>query len=159
VLEGVADEIGGTPAMAALAKVASVPAVPTTEQFLDVHHGIQMIPSKPKVTIEGRILPKKGFRTCDLSARGNRVEKDRSLRFAVTSCDVPKWFDVYWKVRNTGEEAARVVQLRGEITRDGGSETKGSRPQPTSLRRNCWHGSLPRHGPRRLRTWDRSDDG
>jgi hypothetical protein len=98
--------------------------VPTTEQFLDVHYGIQATPSKHKVRIKGRILPKNGFRTCDLSARGNRVEKGRWLRFDVTSCDVPKPYEVYWKVRNTGDEAARVGQLRGEITRDAGSETK-----------------------------------
>jgi hypothetical protein len=112
------------PAAPTLAKTASVPAVPTTEQFLDVHYGIQRIPSKHKVMIKGRILPKKGFRTCDLSARGNRVEKGRWLRFDVTSCNVPKPYEVYWKVRNTGEEAARVGQLRGEITPDAGSETK-----------------------------------
>jgi hypothetical protein len=55
---------------------------------------------------------------------GNRVAKDRQLLFKITSCDVPEPFDVYWKVRNTGAEAARAGQLRGEITLDGGTRTK-----------------------------------
>ena len=42
----------------------------------------------------------------------------------MVSCDVPKPYEVYWKVRNTGAEAAKVGQLRGEITRDAGSESK-----------------------------------
>jgi hypothetical protein len=38
--------------------------------------------------------------------------------FELTSTTVPPPFDVYWKVKNTGEEAAQRGALRGEITAD-----------------------------------------
>jgi hypothetical protein len=42
------------------------------------------------------------------------VDKNRQLAFHVTT-DTPKPFDIYWKVRNTGAEAQRANDLRGEI--------------------------------------------
>ena len=99
--------------------------MPTTEQFLDRNYGIKSVPSKHTVKIGARIARKNGFRHGNLSAHGNRVAKvPRSLLFTITACDVPEPFDVYWKVRNTGTEAAKVGQLRGEITRDNGTRTK-----------------------------------
>lgn len=104
--------------------VANLPAVPTTEQFLDRNYGIKTVPSRHTVKVTARIARKNGFRHGSLSAHGNRVAKDRSLLFTITACNVPEPYDVYWKVRNTGAEAARVGQLRGEITRDNGTRSK-----------------------------------
>ncbi len=63
------------------------------------------------------------FRQFELPTRGNLVSKNRSLQFAVTT-NVPKPYTVYWKVRNSGAEAERVRQLRGEIQEDEGSNRK-----------------------------------
>jgi hypothetical protein len=105
-------------------KSANLPAVPTTEQFLNQHYGIKTMPSRYKVKVSARIARKNGFRHGNLSAHGNRVAKDRDLYFTITRCDVPEPFDVYWKVRNHGPEATRLNALRGEITRDAGTRSK-----------------------------------
>jgi hypothetical protein len=57
-----------------------------------------------------------GFRQYDLAKNGNRVARNRSITFrAQTSLQPP--YDVYWKVRNGGSEAADAKALRGEITK------------------------------------------
>lgn len=71
----------------------------------------------------GRAHRRNGFRQFTLSKSGNRVPKNRNLQFRVTT-DVPKPYAIFWKVRNGGQEAADVGQLRGEITEDGGSSLK-----------------------------------
>lgn len=114
-----------------LAASASLPAAPTTEQWLERDYGIKTVPSRHTLRIRGRVLPKNGFRHGPLPARGNRVEKGRKLRFRIESCDVPKPYDIYWKVRNTGAEAAKVGQLRGEISPDAGL---GRRDESTAYR-------------------------
>lgn len=52
-----------------------------------------------------------------ISAGGNHVRIGRALQFTVEGCTVPPPFDVYWKVRNAGEEAASREMFRGEIRR------------------------------------------
>ncbi|MGH3041082.1 MAG: nucleotide-binding domain-containing protein, partial [Gaiellaceae bacterium] len=110
---------------------ATLPAVPETEQWLESDLGIPTISTRFRLKIKGNVLAKNGFRHGTLSTRGNRVHKGRGLRFTIEACDVPKPYEVYWKVRNTGEEAAKVGQLRGEITRDQGLER---RDESTSYR-------------------------
>ncbi len=61
-----------------------------------------------------------------LSMIGNMLLKNATLQFFVKP---PRNIDksrhtLYWKVRNTGEEARAKGQLRGEITRDQGSYRK-----------------------------------
>jgi len=70
-------------------------------------------------TIAGKTL-RNGFRQYELSKRGNRVAKNRRLRFDAAT-NVPAPFDLYWKVRNGGQEALAAHQLRGEITKDTGT--------------------------------------
>ena len=67
----------------------------------------------------GTVRLRNGFRTFDLAKNGNRVPKNRMIHFTVDT-DVPAPYDVYWKVRNGGAEAAHAHGLRGEITRTGG---------------------------------------
>jgi hypothetical protein len=50
----------------------------------------------------------------------------RSLRFSVEDCTVKEPYDVYWKVRNAGEEAARRQSFRGEIRKRGHEITETS---------------------------------
>lgn len=76
-----------------------------------------------RITVRGRCLGfhagnttrRQGFRQFDLRSKGNRVPKNRKLSFTA-SIDGPTPYDIYWKVRNGGAEAASVGQLRGEIT-------------------------------------------
>ena len=58
-----------------------------------------------------------------LAISGSAVGVGRSLTFRVVSCTVPEQFEVYWKIKNTGQEAAQVGQLRGEIVPDDGSRS------------------------------------
>jgi hypothetical protein len=102
---------------------ARLPAVPTTEQWLERDFGIKTIPTSHTLRLSARTQRKKGFRHGELSAQGSRVPKGQKILFKVDRCDVPKPYDVYWKVRNTGAEAAKVGQLRGEIRKDAGSLT------------------------------------
>ena len=55
-----------------------------------------------------------------LRSRAGRVPKHRDLFFRIVDTDVPPPFQVYWKARNTGDEAKRLGQLRGEIHPDEG---------------------------------------
>jgi hypothetical protein len=76
----------------------------------------------------GQSYRRHGFREFDLSKRGNRVQKNRNIQFKL-STNVPGEFDVYWKVRNGGSEAASARQLRGEI-----KETEGMvKNEPTAF--------------------------
>lgn len=121
-----------------LAKAASLAplsaSVPWTgESFIDRPPFGRLIALTPswKVRIDGRctglntgqIRRRNGFRQFDLAANGNRVPKNRSLRFTATT-NVSAPYELYWKVRNGGKEAADVQQLRGEITKDAGTNTK-----------------------------------
>ena len=67
----------------------------------------------------GQVYRKNGFRQFTISKHGNRVPKNRNIRFVATT-NVPAPYDMYWKVRNGGEQAAAALQLRGEIRKDKG---------------------------------------
>jgi hypothetical protein len=105
--------------------------VPSSERFIDRDFGAEIIATSYTVRIAGRVRPQPGFRNYTLARRGNRVMKGRSLVFNVVACTVPKPYDVYWKVRNTGAEAARLEALRGEIGRDTGT---GEKTETTAYR-------------------------
>jgi hypothetical protein len=97
------------------------------EQFIDQAPTAFPIALYPKATVRisgrctglsvGTLTRKNGFRQFDLAKSGNRVQKNRSLRFtAATNVAAP--YDLYWKVRNGGEEAAKSASgLRGEISK------------------------------------------
>lgn len=107
----------------------SASAVPTYEH--------QMVPGELTITerfgyperrsaadtfrIVGRMSPtKKGRgRYRPLSANGNLVPIGRSLQFEIQGCTVQEPYDVYWKVRNAGPEAASRKAFRGEILKRG----------------------------------------
>ncbi|MEH2295844.1 nucleotide-binding domain-containing protein [Nostoc sp.] len=50
--------------------------------------------------------------------------RGKSLKFYIVDCNVPKPFQVKWKVRNVGEEATRRDQIRGQILNDSGNHQK-----------------------------------
>jgi hypothetical protein len=109
---------------------AAVPA--PKEEFIDRDRGfaIAMVP-EAKVRIvgrctgfnDGKFSRRHGFRKFALASKGNRVPKYRDLCFDATT-NVSKPYELYWKVRNGGEEAARLEQLRGEISQDAGRSSK-----------------------------------
>ncbi len=101
--------------------------VPSGEQFLDTDFGIPTHLTGQTVHIVGRVARRPGFRDYPLPQRGNRVPKGCSLVFRIDRCDVPAPYQVYWKVRNQGEEAAKAGQLRGEIRLDADGATKRER--------------------------------
>lgn len=69
----------------------------------------------------GYVVPRKGFRDGPLPKRGDRVRKHRKWRFKVEQSNIPEPYDVYWKIRNYGEEADQANSLRGDIHKDPGT--------------------------------------
>lgn len=95
------------------------------EQFIDKTFGFPVhLDAAYKVKVVGYLEPKNGFRKLSLPMRGNQVEKYRTLRFKVEGCTVPQPHDVYWKIRNYGDEADQVDQLRGDMHPDDGSRSR-----------------------------------
>ncbi|WP_298912241.1 cyclic GMP-AMP synthase DncV-like nucleotidyltransferase [uncultured Nostoc sp.] len=47
--------------------------------------------------------------------------RGKSLKFHIVDCNVPKPFQVKWKVCNVGDEAIRRDQIRGQIINDSGN--------------------------------------
>ena len=68
-----------------------------------------------------------------LPKHGNRVPKGRTIRFQILVNEVPKPYEVYWKIKNYGAEAERANCMRGEIVGDRGFER---RDEPTAYRGN-----------------------
>ena len=75
-----------------------------------------------KASIDATVARRTGFRHGNLRAMGS-VGKGRSIDFRVRT-DVPAPYAVFWKVRNFGEEAAAVGQLRGLIEDGTAAHTK-----------------------------------
>jgi hypothetical protein len=126
------DEFGEATETVTKAARAHVGRVRDTEQFLVRDLGIPIRLNRDyQLTLSARVLPKDGFRTYDLRMHGNVVGKYRTIRFTVARCTVPMPYKLYWKVRNTGEEAIRANQIRGQITPDQGF---GSKEEPTRYR-------------------------
>lgn len=88
------------------------------EQFMNRDFGIPIrLDPAHRLRVVGRAAAAgraKG-RLRPMSASGNHVRTGRSLTFTVEGCTVPPPFDVYWKVRNAGQEAAARSMFRGEI--------------------------------------------
>ncbi|MFB0838758.1 cyclic GMP-AMP synthase DncV-like nucleotidyltransferase [Arthrobacter sp. E44] len=108
---------------ASLTAAASIrPLVPASERFLDRDFAIpEALNPAYRFKNVGYVVPRKGFRGGPLPRRGDRVGKRQSLKFKIEKSNIPEPYDVYWKVRNYGEEAERAGSLRGEIQKDSGA--------------------------------------
>lgn len=104
-----------------------------SEQFIDqapFNHPVQLDPAY-SARINGRVTGwragqtyrRNGFRQFTLAKQGNRVPKNRSLRFTLTT-NVPSPYIVFWKVKNGGSEAKDSGDQRGEITADDGGQVR-----------------------------------
>lgn len=120
------DDFGTVAESASLVAASSTKSIsPVSERFLDRDFNIpeHLNPGYHFKTV-GYVVPRKGFRDGPLPKRGGRVGKHRSLRFKVEGSNIPEPYDVYWKIRNYGEEAERANALRGDIHKDAGSRTR-----------------------------------
>jgi hypothetical protein len=81
---------------------------------VDLHHWVHVDAevSEPQLYNRRR-------RRSALRARGSRVPPGRNVTFRIVSTDVPKPYEVRWKVRNRGFEAERRHRERGSIFRGG----------------------------------------
>lgn len=121
------DDFGTIAESASLTAAASSTKslVPTSERFLERDFNIpeDLNPSYRIKTV-GYVVPRKGFRDGPLPKRGDRVGKHRSLKFKLEESNIPEPYDVYWKIRNYGEEADEANALRGDIHKDAGTRTR-----------------------------------
>ncbi len=112
------EAFGYDPKRAVLAGVTTANALPCSEneQFItDPEFGVSMPQTlKHRVRVSCRVLPMRGFRDGELSRIGH-VDRGRILEFSVANCTAPKPYLVYWKIKNTGQEAASTKCLRGDI--------------------------------------------
>lgn len=108
------------PSFTAPAASTSVEKAAATEQFIDSSLRIP-IHLTNHVSLIGRVRRAGVARAYDLPGRGDRVQKSRTIDFELRSCDVEEPYQVYWKVKNTGSEAAKAHQPRGQIELGGTS--------------------------------------
>ncbi|WP_294181458.1 cyclic GMP-AMP synthase DncV-like nucleotidyltransferase [uncultured Schumannella sp.] len=102
-----------------------------TEETLSERWGIQtQLNPAYRARVTGRLAKRNGFREYELRRNGNVAPKNRTIKFQL-SHNVPGPVQVYWKVRNTGEEAIAANTIRGQVVLDAGSLR---RSEPTSYR-------------------------
>jgi hypothetical protein len=91
------------------------------EQFLsdlDIYEDLRYT-----VHIDARVT-QNGCRPFMLRVGTFPLRKERGLDFIITHCNVPHPYSIKWKIKNTGQEAASLNVLRGEIVDDLGRETR-----------------------------------
>jgi predicted nucleotidyltransferase len=93
------------------------------EQYLRRDFGISFESSKYWVKIDAWVTENKGFRP-NYSSKLPLIQKKAKLLFKIINSEVPEDYKVMWKVKNTGREAARKGQQRGEIVWDLGGKEK-----------------------------------
>jgi hypothetical protein len=108
-----------------------VPGIADPEQDLVRDKQIPVsLQSGMRAKVAGKVRRINGMDSYYLSKRGNRVGKRRTIAFTVTT-NVSAPYDIYWKVKNLGEEAEQADCLRGQIF-PGGSDHE----EPTAYRGN-----------------------
>lgn len=108
-----------------------VEGVRNTDETISDRWGIPIrLDARYRVNLTGRVAKRRGFRDYELSRYGNVVPVKSDIKFSVRH-NVPGSVEVYWKVRNTGEEAIRADCIRGQVVKDNGTLT---RTEPTSYR-------------------------
>ncbi len=90
-----------------------------TEEFIENKYIIDI---QYDLSIEC-IVEQNGFRPTLLSKIG-LLKSKKNLEFYIDKCDVPKPYEVLWKVRNVGKEAIKRDCIRGQIVRSENKERK-----------------------------------
>lgn len=99
------------------------------EETLEGAFGIRTeLDPKYHMRVVGRFSPRanRKARHRPMTAHGDHVPIGRELTFSVEACNVPEPYEIYWKVRNSGAEAARLQNFRGEIRKEGKKITEHS---------------------------------
>lgn|GEM_PF-189371 len=94
-----------------------------SEEFIEDYHQVNI---RYELKIDC-LVSQKGFRTHSLIQMiFNKLPllRNNTLKFYIEDCDVPKPFQVKWKVRNVGKQAIRRNQIRGQILNDGGNHQR-----------------------------------
>ncbi|MEH2298047.1 MAG: CBASS cGAMP synthase [Nostoc sp.] len=94
-----------------------------TEEFIENRFSIDI---RYELKIDC-LVSQKGFRPhslIEMILSRLPLLKGKSLKFSIVDCNVPKPFQVKWKVRNVGEEATRRDQIRGQILNDSGDHQR-----------------------------------
>ena len=102
-----------------------------TEQSLESLGIATNIDPRYVIRISGHVLKRDGFRDFYLAKAGNKVSKGRKIRFRIEKCNVPGQYDIYWKVKNNGDEAKQRNSIRGQVRI--GNATWGT-DEPTAFR-------------------------
>jgi hypothetical protein len=92
-----------------------------TEDYIE-RHGIRY-DLKYELKINSRVR-QNGYREFVLRGTKHPLVKNVRLMFYIEKNTVPPPYSIKWKVKNRGEFANGINELRGEITNDDGSETK-----------------------------------
>ncbi|BAQ21166.1 SMODS domain-containing nucleotidyltransferase [Corynebacterium glutamicum] len=92
------------------------------EQTLQSKFGIVLkLDKNAHMKVVGRFSPRsngKG-RPRQMSSNGDHVPIGRKLTFRIEDHNISAPYEIYWKVRNAGPEAARFNNFRGEIRKGG----------------------------------------
>jgi RNase P protein component len=94
-----------------------------SEEFIEDYHQVNI---RYELKIDC-LVSQKGFRPHSLIQMIlNKLPllRNNTLEFYVCDCNVPKPFQVKWKVRNVGKEAVKRNQIRGQILNDGGNHRR-----------------------------------
>lgn len=114
---------------------ASIALTRATDNEQDIESDLRIpidLSAGYKVALQGRVRKTPGMGAYYLAKRGNRVPKDRTIDFSITTNTVPPPYNTYWKVKNHGTEAEQADRLRGQIVQTD-SDT---RAEPTRYRGN-----------------------
>lgn len=99
----------------------------SAEEYLDKKYNIPFRINPAYAVQVDTQVEQRGFRRDWLSTYIRKrfaLNKRKKLDFAIRSNNVPAPFNVYWKVRNFGDEAHQANGLRGEISEDRGFHNK-----------------------------------
>ncbi len=100
------------------------------EMFIEDSYPIELGPYTFRVSAYAE--RRHGFRHGPMSGFGNRIQRERSIRFEIERCTVPQPYEVLWKIKNRGREAREANCLRGEII--GGKRGPRTHSEPTRYR-------------------------
>jgi hypothetical protein len=112
------------------AQLANRPGAAPQEQYISEKFPVRRS-HRVEVTcdVSDPSYPNRAARRQALRSSRGRVAKQKELFFKVVGTDVPPPYDVYWKVRNHGEEAKAANGLRGQLMPDDGT---GQRKESTA---------------------------